>query len=491
MPPRARRGPGGKKAAAKAAPNAMALGLDGQGDAGAGAVLAPVKTSADLRSFFSGTRQPDGQAPVHDQVLAATGTPSAASTLSWGAPEEHHVPPSQPRHDEDELPPTPLVAPYPGCEIPSPVASVQSEVSAISEKLLNDFNGTMSKHANKLTEIHDTNKVLIKQLEKVVSGSDLEVRSALGQRFARDHPKGSENARLMADFLKGKQAEGMKVNDAKRQWRVDWASRMHAKLTEGKRHDMSWAQVNKEKGTYICFAVMVEKLGYVFDPKGAVRRATSYAEKCVAMRGDWVAFNEMVGELEFFFLEKSFTNIMNEKWSMFEESTGKRQSEAEASADCGSDPQPQPLKKRKIGNGTDPVNNQEPVLKDDCHKTVMSKLTLDANKVKAYLHNTVSGANSLVDAIDHSLEWAWARTPETLGRLKAKKTAIDESLSEFGKSILISELATLKKSTGAAYLELELKKFIAIKAKVADLQSYHATLVRMHKDFVASQQHSS
>jgi hypothetical protein len=443
--------------------------------------------------FFSGTRQPDGQAPLHDHMHAAASTPSAASTLSRAAPEGSDVPPSQPRCSEDELPPTPRVAPYPGCEIPSPVASVQSEISAISEKLLKDFTGMMSNHESKLTEIHDTNKELIMQLEKVASGSDLGVRSALGQRFSRDHPKGSENAKLMAEFVKGKQAEGMKVNDAKRQWRVDWASRMHAKLTEGKRHDKSWAQVNKEKGTYICFAVMVEKLGYMFDPQGAVRRATSYAEKCVAMRGDWVAFNEMVGELEFFFLKKSFTNVMHEKWSMFEESTGQRKSEAGTSADGGSDPQPQPqpLKKRKIGNGNDPENNQEPVPKDDSHKTVMSKLTLEANKVKAYLHNTVSAANSLIAAIEFNATWAWARTLQSLGQLQAKKAAIDESLSEFGKHILISELATLKKSTGAAFLELELKRFTEIKAKVADLQGYHATLVRMHKDFVSSQPHSS
>ena len=119
-------------------------------------------------------------------------------------------------------------------------------------------------------------------------------------------------------------------------------------------------------------------------------------------------------------------------------------------------------------------------------KVTLAKLISEAGKVKSFLHNTTSAADSLLATIEADATWGWANTPHTHGKLAARNDAVDNSVSDFGKSILITDIAHLGKTHGSAFLEVELKKFNCVKATVTDLANYHGALVKMHGDFTSS-----
>eukprot|EP00969_Alexandrium_andersonii_P193033 8526257-Alexandrium_andersonii.AAC.1 len=54
-------------------------------------------------------------------------------------------------------------------------------------------------------------------------------------------------------------------------------------MTRGKDHVRVQKKLDKEYGVFEPFAVIVEKMGYMFDLKGAVRRAQAYCDKCLLM----------------------------------------------------------------------------------------------------------------------------------------------------------------------------------------------------------------
>ena len=70
--------------------------------------------------------------------------------------------------------------------------------------------------------------------------------------------------------------------------RRDWASQELRNSKQKTIHCQSYQDVDWELGEYVCFAAMVEKFGYSFDPKGVTQRANVYAGKCDKMCGSWV-----------------------------------------------------------------------------------------------------------------------------------------------------------------------------------------------------------
>jgi hypothetical protein len=421
------------------------------------------------------------------------------STLASSAASTPPAAQPQPQSDDEDLPTTPREAPVSGCEAftpleaPVPVCQADTPVldtpvldlTAIAGEYLDEFKQLLKSHSADVAQVVGTNTKLVAELEKALKANDVDIRSALGQKFSREHAIGSLGDTAMKKFMGEKSKQGVKTNDAKRMWRVTWAERVYDTVTEGKRHEKSWQEVAKEKGTYVCFAVLVEKMGYTFDPRGAIERARRYADKCVAMKGDWFEYNLMIEELDFFLLEKSHTHIMAEKWAMYEDQSGKRKAAIDPEK---TDEKEHGGSAKKPKNGASPKDtSKDGGGHENIDKGGLAKLIAEASKVKNLLHGTTSAANSLVSNIESTQSWGWANTAHTLGQLRDKKAAVDGALNEFGKQILFTELSNLKKSVGAAFLEVELKNFVAVKGKVIELAAYHATLVKMHKEFTGTQ----
>ena len=53
-----------------------------------------------------------------------------------------------------------------------------------------------------------------------------------------------------------------------------------------------YKRVDKSKGVYLPFAVLVEREGFAVDPVGAVQAATRMATRCAQLGGNWVQQNQ-------------------------------------------------------------------------------------------------------------------------------------------------------------------------------------------------------
>ncbi len=163
------------------------------------------------------------------------------------------------------------------------------------------------------------NKKFSDDFKRAIQDHGFDARSNLGQRFAKAHRPGSPGAEEMRKCVEAKTKEGRKTNEAKRMFRMEWARQVFNDILEATQHHHSWCTLNKQLGVYEPFAVIVEKMGYSYDPQGAIRRAANYCDKCLAMGGDWTMVSEMTGELEFYLLKKEHATELSEKWTMLQE----------------------------------------------------------------------------------------------------------------------------------------------------------------------------
>ena len=79
-------------------------------------------------------------------------------------------------------------------------------------------------------------------------------------------------------------------------------SQEYKKLEEGYKHERKWQRINVEAGTYMSLGAIAEQYGIHANRLRALGSAKVYAEKCVAMGGDWVKLEHMSEQLMFLFL---------------------------------------------------------------------------------------------------------------------------------------------------------------------------------------------
>ena len=88
------------------------------------------------------------------------------------------------------------------------------------------------------------------------------------------------------------------------------------KATNRKHNSGVIGPVDRKLLEYVCFAAMVEKFGYSYDPKDATQRASVYAGKCEKMDGSWVSWNAMINEKDYFYLRRQHERVFAEKWAL-------------------------------------------------------------------------------------------------------------------------------------------------------------------------------
>ena len=123
----------------------------------------------------------------------------------------------------------------------------------------------------------------VRELEAALKSGELDVKSDQGQKFGRWTRKDIKNKEEYEKFCADKQKDGTTKNAAKAAFRLTWASReleQAKSKVEGKSWSHTFQKVDREKGKMKCFAVLVESMGYNYDPEGAVRRATEYSPLC-------------------------------------------------------------------------------------------------------------------------------------------------------------------------------------------------------------------
>ena len=350
-------------------------------------------------------------------------------------------------------------------------------------------------------ECHDVNeqgRQLMLQLKDAIhtADGDFDIRKGLGQKFSKSHVKGSDNYNKMQKYIQQKAQEGVKTNTAKSMFRKEWSKKTYENLKESQVHSKEWEEVDTEHGVYVCFAVLVESFGYNYDPQGALKRACSYADKCIAMGGSWLDNNDMIDEVDYFLLRKEHKTIMKEKWGLYTQasSTGAVQGKGVVRSDAsGGDalqtPRPRAKSNDKQAAGTTPTPKRDGQIKDDDaqkrQKTSLDAAIGKATRLKTSYHSASSTATGLLTRISENPKWSWADTDVCRGQLQRALDSLHMATSESSKTILLRDIIELKKHEQPATLEVDLKAFLELQSLVTAVQQQIQMCMKMHKTYEA------
>ena len=266
-----------------------------------------------------------------------------------------------------------------------------------------------------------------------------------------------------------------------------------------------WQEVDEELGTYECFARVVELSGYFFDPQGAVERARKYCDACFKLGGDWVDNNCMIQELEFFHLKRQHRSLMGKKWQLMQKARMITDAgQAEPAAEQPPEKRPRTAQTAKPGSETTGAMPGTPIAKAQAtpkgkgkgkekntkgaatepgtqqkseRKNALDKMCVTANKVKTKHNGAITRSNGVLENIKTDTAWSRCQIPKFQGKLQEARESLRSSLDAFGQSLVLNELAELRKTTDPATLEVELKNFNGLETKVDNLQKICAWIV--------------
>ena len=135
--------------------------------------------------------------------------------------------------------------------------------------------------------------------------------------FYRSHKPGTEaHAKLKA----------CRTWIEKRNYTKEWCATEFKEQEKSKVFSKSFRRVDKNKGEYMCFGMLVESFGIHYGREQAVQKATMHATKCSKMQGDWLNYDQMSETMEYLKIKKMYNEIMEEKWAMFTKEYGEEQS---------------------------------------------------------------------------------------------------------------------------------------------------------------------
>ena len=345
---------------------------------------------------------------------------------------------------------------------------------------------------------------------KAVRDGRFDVRSALAQRFAREHRAKKELGEAY------KQCAG---TAAKRAFRQHWALQQYKKESQLRLYNEEYQRVDTSKGQYLPFAVIVEREGFAVDPVGAVQAAIHMATRCSELGGNWVQHNPFTNRVEFLRLERQHHEIFTKSWSMMTKSRtdgpaktianpppyderhnygsslvvdkpgGHDSGMCEGKSACDTDADKDDDGDNKdTGKGGDckeknasKVGNRKDTAKKPkrCH---VDCLLEKAHKLRGHILTAQSQATQLVAAINaDEPAWRFARNPQNVGELEALASQLELKLSDFGRKFLLADVSDMKKEYMPQVLCAHLAEFLTSAVAAKALQSVSARLYRMRR----------
>ena len=222
------------------------------------------------------------------------------------------------------------------------------------------------------------------------------------------------------------------------------------------------------------------------------------------MKGDWLGYDEMLEEPEYFHLKKGQETKFSEAWALFEidmkkdtatEKDATESTEAAARQQVtAQDPQAEAGTKPEEEGGTGPPNRPkakpkkrtagsppaEP--KPKVAKSDMQTLKTTANKLKVFYHSVVGAAESVTVQIKAGEDfWSWATGDENVGRLEKLTSDLKGRISPMGHKILSTDIGKLKTELGADTTVVELRSFNTLEPHIEAVSAHLEALVEMHE----------
>ena len=320
----------------------------------------------------------------------------------------------------------------------------------------------------------------------------------------RDHPVGRMWSKAIeSDPDLKKRYIPLKTRAAKAALREQWLSETYEKVTKGKTYTKSWHKIDKSKGKYYNFGMLVEQFGINYDRHGAVISATKHADKCFKMGGDWVRWDKMAEVPEFLKLHKEFHENMVEAWDSWAKEHngevdagpgpsgargrasprgGAQQTSNNANSSGGNTSGP---KKRAASNTNEKQDTKKP--KVSKKNQDLDRALADAVATKKVYSTAMSRAENLVTLIESSSEWGWARTTQSVGALRDMVNKVkfqigeNPSMSRF----ILEDVKDLRRDVGADALTVMATDFSKLKPSLDEIDSKQSSLVAGHKSLKA------
>ena len=348
---------------------------------------------------------------------------------------------------------------------------------------------------------------------KAVRDGRFDTRSALAQRFGRQHRANKE----LGDAYK--RCEG---TVAKRAFRHKWLEQQYKMESQLRLHTEEYKRADTSKGQYLPFAVLVEREGFTVDPVGAVRAATCIAKRCSELGGNWVQHNPFTDRVEFLRLERQHHEVFTKLWSLstrsrtdgppkavvdpleqderynpslkVDKSNGDKSGTCEGKSSNGKDAGEEDghnkdtgnnCKEKNPGKGDDPKKEGKGEGEDRKKKVKRSHvdcLLEKGQKLRGQILTVKSEAAELVAAIKADQpDWHFANNPQNLGQIETLLSNLQLSLTEFGHVFLCTDASEVKKQYAPDVLCVHLTGFLAAAADVKVLKAANSSLQRMQR----------
>jgi hypothetical protein len=313
--------------------------------------------------------------------------------------------------------------------------------------------------------------------------------SGVGRRWSKEV---KQDAELKHEYAK------QKNNEARAQFRKEWAGRKLHELTVSKSHLKEYQKVDVTKGRYMDFGSLVETFGILYDRERAIACAMRHAAKCIKMGGMWLSHDPLAEVTEFLKLSKGFEETMMEAWRLCEKehSTEKLPSPdvQKPNPDCLSTPSrlhatgdkaetitasPDGVEgKRKRGQ---PDTRDEAGAKHAKTKTELELALTEAGKTKALYLQAMPKAEQVVHSINKDANWCWARSEQSLGQLEQMMSTICDKMTPLVNRFVLEDIKQLKHEIGNDTLLLAAAEFNGLSALLAKIDKKQSSLVKAHK----------
>ena len=296
---------------------------------------------------------------------------------------------------------------------------------------------------------------LEEKLQAALKDDNVDVRSPLGQKFARQHSAGEAKLTYME----------RKSYAQKKAFRLEWARSQYAQLQEKKQYSRAYQRIDTTKGRYLPFARIVAEEGA---DAAALKAALKYCSKSARMGGRWVSFNAMTERWEYLYVSREFVQNFKESWTMYRTQIKE-----------GCQPPPAKNQEKKTEKETEKTDVEESASKrfkrqpstvggttPDEQKKQKSALDVALSKyprVKTDYGVALTKAGEIVTAVESGdIKWRWANNAENVGILQEALAALKVCVE--GKNLrkfLLKSPQELRKEEGGDALLKDVQLFLS------------------------------
>jgi hypothetical protein len=313
--------------------------------------------------------------------------------------------------------------------------------------------------------------------EKAERDNHVDPRGHLGCLFRAEHKKGS----LAGDeYAKLSREQGQA-------FRVKWASLSFREWKEQKTQTKSWRRVDSDKGRYLNLDQLILDQG---TSRAAMEGTAKLVAKATTMGTPWIRVHPQTERVLYLVLGYEFEEQFDQCWTHYkcehehaelvDNAIGVEGQQALGAAADAGQPKPKGKAKAKAHAANAPLaalDNQPPrqAAKPKAAGKAKSKFTqmwADGAKMKASLSNTTKAAMDILEQIQLSKDWEFAKNPQNKGVLDQLLTDLKSKLSDFHRSFLIEEASQIKKQYGEDFLIKELEVLVSLKPDVAKVQDF-------------------